>query len=368
MIATSNSGQGLMPLLQLLGGGGDLKDLQALEGLEGLEGLQDLQTADGQGFLDIFKPQLEALLADLGVGEEELEGLDLEAMLARLQTLMEEGALAAEVDPGGKDLPLAALMTAVDDRAAGPVARTDRGEGSDAAREIKPLPAAVMRLFLESSHNPPGQGNGAGAGNPTDLLGPNSRLSRENVLELLAQWMAQGSETQRGQGRAEPLAGILPAHVQATEGSEGSRSPMRLDLTRLLQPGGERELTDQIRMLARAQGGRTEVKLHPPQLGTLDVRLNVDGDRATVQFISANPVTREVLEAAMPRLRESLAQSGLTLEDATVSDQAAEEREDQQAMVDGRVPADDPNEAEIEDEQGAGSTLSILNRRLDLFA
>ncbi|WP_019624268.1 flagellar hook-length control protein FliK [Thioalkalivibrio thiocyanoxidans] len=365
MIATSNSGQGMMPLLQLLGGGGDLKDLQALEGLEGLK---ELKTADGQSFLDILQPQLEALLADLGVGEEELDGLDLEAMLVRLQTLMDEDGIAAEMDTGGKELPLAALMPAVDDRPAAPVARTSQSEDGGGAREVKPLPAAVMRLFLESSQNATAQGNANGQGAAADLLGPNSRLSRENVLELLAQWMAQGSDAQRGQARAEPLAGILPAHVQAAEGSEASRSPVRLDLTRLLQPGGERELSDQIRMLARAQGGRTEIKLHPPQLGTLDVRLNVDGDRATVQFISTNPVTREVLEAAMPRLRESLAQSGLTLEDATVSDQAAEEREGQQARADGAVAAEDADESEIDDEQGADSTLSILNRRLDLFA
>ncbi|ADC71672.1 flagellar hook-length control protein [Thioalkalivibrio sp. K90mix] len=364
MIATGNAGQGMMPLLQLLGAGSDLKDLQALEGLEGLK---DLKTADGEGFLDILRPQLEALLVDLGVGEEELEGLDLDGMLARLQSLMDEGELAVEVEPGGKDLPLAALMTAVDDRPGPPVARMDRADESGGAREIKPLPAAVMRLFLESSQGPAGStGSGSVAG--IELLGPNSRLSRENVLELLAQWMSQGTDTQRGQVRAEPLAGILPAHVQAAEGSEGSRSSLRLDLARLLQPGGERELTDQIRMLARAQGGRTEIKLHPPQLGTLDVRLNVDGDRATVQFISANPVTREVLEAAMPRLRESLAQSGLTLEDATVSDQTAEEHEGQQALADGQRARNEADEPEAEGEQATGSTLSMLNRRLDLFA
>lgn len=169
MIATGNAGQGMMPLLQLLGGGSDLKDLQALEGLEGLK---DLKTAEGEGFLDILQPQLEALLADLGVGEEELEGLDLEGMLARLQALMDGGELAVEVESGGKDLPLAALMTAVDDRPGPTVARMERGEGNGGAREIKPLPAAVMRLFLESSQGSAASGGGAG----TELLGPNSRL------------------------------------------------------------------------------------------------------------------------------------------------------------------------------------------------
>ncbi|WP_018872505.1 flagellar hook-length control protein FliK [Thioalkalivibrio sp. ALJ16] len=368
MIATQNTGQGMLPLLQLLGGNGAAQDLEALQ-----NGLQTLE-ADAEGsFLSVLEPQMEALLAQLGVPADELEGLDLEAMLARLQDLLDGHDLAASASADGKGLPLAALMAATD---AGEPRAVGRGEAtgnersgrSAAASEaapVKPLPAALMRLFLDASQATAGREGGASLKlDPTGMPG----LTRENVLDVLAQWMTQGADEGR-RGRSDVLSAVLPAAAGQAEAGEPARALPRLDLTRLLQqPNGARELADQVRMLAQAQGGRTELKLHPPQLGSLDVRVLVDGDRTSIQFISANPVTREVLEAAMPRLRDSLAESGLKLEDATVSDHAAEEqREDTSDASQARAASEGAGD-EPGDEAHDGSTLSLLNRRLDLFA
>ncbi|WP_017942233.1 MULTISPECIES: flagellar hook-length control protein FliK [unclassified Thioalkalivibrio] len=366
MIATQNTGQGMLPLLQLLGG----DSVQDLDGLKGLEG--KLGGKEGEGFLAVLEPQMEALLASMGVPGEELEDLDLEAMLARLQDLLDGQALAADPDEGGNALPVAALMAATQEPGRPDAPRVEgsaaRGGAEERALPVKPLPAAVMRLFVEAAQANAGR-DGAVALKP-DVLGAQGGMARDNVLEILAQWMGQGDDPSR-RGRTDPLNGVLPAQGSGqAEGADGARALPRLDLTRLLQqPNGARELADQVRMLAQAQGGRTELKLHPPQLGSLDVRVLVEGDRTSIQFISANPVTREVLEAAMPRLRDSLAESGLQLEDATVSDQAAEE----QAEQDGHGAAAEGVADGTEGDQGdngenEGSTLSMLSRRLDLFA
>ena len=362
MIATQNTGQGMLPLLQLLGGG----SVQDLDGMKALKG--GLEGQEGEGFLAVLEPQMEALLARLGVAEDELEGLDLEAMLARLQELLDGQGLAADAEGDGKGLPVAALMAAVQEPGRPDAPRGESAPGRSGAEDrglpVKPLPAAVMRLFVEASQASGGR-DGVAALKP-DVLGGQGGLARDNVLEILAQWMTQGGDESR-RGRTDPLAGVLPvAGAGQAEAGEAARAMPRLDLTRLLQqPNGARELADQVRMLAQAQGGRTELKLHPPQLGSLDVRVLVEGDRTSIQFISANPVTREVLEAAMPRLRDSLAESGLMLEDATVSDQAAEEQAEQDAH--GSAPADS-EASETDEGENEGSTLSMLNRRLDLFA
>ncbi|WP_018169720.1 flagellar hook-length control protein FliK [Thioalkalivibrio sp. ALMg9] len=362
MIATQNTGQGMLPLLQLLGGEASLQDLDGLKGLKG---------KDGEGFLAVLEPQMEALLANLGVPGDELEGLDLEAMLARLQDLLDGQGFAAGDEAGGKGLPVASLMAAVQepgrmDAARGEAGASGRGGAEGQALPVKPLPAAVMRLFVEASQAAGGR-DGLAALKP-ELLGAQGGLSRDGVLDVLAQWMTQGGDDESRRGRTDPLGGVLPALAGGqAEGAEAARALPRLDLTRLLQqPNGARELADQVRMLAQAQGGRTELKLHPPQLGSLDIRVLVEGDRTSIQFISANPVTREVLEAAMPRLRDSLAESGLMLEDATVSDQAAEEQAEQDERQAAAGAASEL--AEAEDNENEGSTLSMLNRRLDLFA
>jgi flagellar hook-length control protein FliK len=84
------------------------------------------------------------------------------------------------------------------------------------------------------------------------------------------------------------------------------------------------EFSQKITWLASSnnQNQTAELHLNPPKLGPLDVVIKVSGDQATAQFTSSHAAVREAVEQAMPRLREMLADSGITLGNATVSDQA----------------------------------------------
>jgi flagellar hook-length control protein FliK len=63
-----------------------------------------------------------------------------------------------------------------------------------------------------------------------------------------------------------------------------------------------------------------EVRLTPPQLGPVEIRVSVQNDQASVSFSAAHPFTREALEAALPRLRDMLGESNLQLVDVNVGD------------------------------------------------
>ncbi len=67
---------------------------------------------------------------------------------------------------------------------------------------------------------------------------------------------------------------------------------------------------------------QADVRLNPPELGSLEIRIQVQGEQANVQFSSPHASVREALDAAMPRLREMLEQSGLNLGNASVSSQS----------------------------------------------
>lgn len=64
-----------------------------------------------------------------------------------------------------------------------------------------------------------------------------------------------------------------------------------------------------------------EIRLSPAHLGSIEVRLSMSGEQASVQFLAASAATRETLEASMPRLREMFAAAGLELRDSGVHDQ-----------------------------------------------
>ncbi|NND61483.1 MAG: flagellar hook-length control protein FliK [Gammaproteobacteria bacterium] len=72
--------------------------------------------------------------------------------------------------------------------------------------------------------------------------------------------------------------------------------------------------------------GRAELRMNPPELGPVEVRISVANDDARVAFQVQHGATREALEQAMPRLREMFASQGLNLSDANVSEQPTQQQ------------------------------------------
>ena len=88
------------------------------------------------------------------------------------------------------------------------------------------------------------------------------------------------------------------------------------------------EFNQKITWLSNQKEQTAELHLNPPQLGPMDVVLKVSGDQATALFTSPHAAVREAVEQALPRLREMMAENGIMLGNATVSDQAPRHRQD----------------------------------------
>lgn len=69
------------------------------------------------------------------------------------------------------------------------------------------------------------------------------------------------------------------------------------------------------------QGAQTSatMTLNPPDLGPMQITLNVNNNHATASFIAHHPEVRNALENAMPRLREMLGDAGIQLGQSNVS-------------------------------------------------
>jgi flagellar hook-length control protein FliK len=72
-----------------------------------------------------------------------------------------------------------------------------------------------------------------------------------------------------------------------------------------------------------------QLKLNPAQLGPVEVRVTLNNDQASVSFVAQHVTTRDTLEQALPRLRESFQANGMALANADVSDQPASQQFDQ---------------------------------------
>ena len=73
-----------------------------------------------------------------------------------------------------------------------------------------------------------------------------------------------------------------------------------------------------------AGGNQTaELTLNPPDLGPMQVILNVSNEQTNATFISSQPDVREALESAMPKLRQMMEDAGLQLSGFSVKADAS---------------------------------------------
>lgn len=118
----------------------------------------------------------------------------------------------------------------------------------------------------------------------------------------------------------------LSATLAAAQSAAPARTPVSMPVALaapLAMPadpegGFDDGLGARIGWLAGQQLGRAEIRLNPEHLGVIDVRLDLDGNRVSVELASASQDVRQALEASLVRLRDLLGQQGLELARADV--------------------------------------------------
>ncbi|MDA9557537.1 flagellar hook-length control protein FliK [Vibrio sp.] len=90
------------------------------------------------------------------------------------------------------------------------------------------------------------------------------------------------------------------------------------------------QLADRMNMMLSKNLKHVDIRLDPPDLGRMQIRMNLNGDNTSVQFTVANPQVRDMIEQTMPRLREMMAQHGIQLSESSVQQQSSQQQSSQQ--------------------------------------
>ena len=98
--------------------------------------------------------------------------------------------------------------------------------------------------------------------------------------------------------------------------------------TPIQQPQWGAELGNRLMWMVQQNVQTAEIKLNPPHLGPMEVRVSLANESVSVTFTSHHAMVRDALDAAMPRLRDMLMDNGLQLADANVSNKAFSEQRD----------------------------------------
>jgi flagellar hook-length control protein FliK len=118
-----------------------------------------------------------------------------------------------------------------------------------------------------------------------------------------------------------------------------------------------------------------ELTLNPPDLGPLQIVLNVTNDQANATFISAHPDVREALEASLPKLRQMMDDAGVQLSgfsvNAEASNQGQQGREFRQTNPSTSIARNGGSESVISNQPISDvKTTKIISRigAVDTFA
>jgi hypothetical protein len=69
-----------------------------------------------------------------------------------------------------------------------------------------------------------------------------------------------------------------------------------------------------------------QLTVHPPQLGSIEITLNIDKNGANAHFVSASAEVRGAIETALPRLREMFTANGMDLGQVSVGSESFQQQ------------------------------------------
>lgn len=98
----------------------------------------------------------------------------------------------------------------------------------------------------------------------------------------------------------------------------------------IMKAEGQNQLAEKVRWMVNARNPSAEIRLDPPDLGGMQIKVNLSGDTAQVNFSVQSAAAKEVLDQAAPRLRDMLAQQGIELGQSSVQQESRQQQSGQQ--------------------------------------
>lgn len=118
------------------------------------------------------------------------------------------------------------------------------------------------------------------------------------------------------------LASLTSSLSNSASAATTAATPTNATITTSLQsPQWPASFGQQVLQMHQRGDQQMSLRLHPQELGPLSVSLTVQDQQAQLQILSAHAPVRAAVEAAIPQLRQALADSGIALGEAMVGDQ-----------------------------------------------
>jgi flagellar hook-length control protein FliK len=134
---------------------------------------------------------------------------------------------------------------------------------------------------------------------------------------------------QSSQAQAHQLFGLTEtqivkeSNVLHAEGTKlAQQSPSNFDkAVNIFKAEGQQQLAEKVRWMVNGRNPAAEIRLDPPELGAMQIKVNMTSETATVSFTVQSAQAKEALDQAVPRLRDMLQEQGIELGQSSVEQQ-----------------------------------------------
>lgn len=189
-----------------------------------------------------------------------------------------------------------------------------------------------------------------------------------DVASHLGEARVPADASRSATGQVASAREINAAQVEASRQQQAAQMEKVVNMNK---PDAPQNIAEKVQVMVNQKNMVAEIRLDPPDMGQMKVKLNMTGDTASVNFVVQTQHAREALEHAAPRLKELLDEQGIELGQSSVQQEAngQEQGEEGQLAKGGDGGAD--NTAEGEEEFTEQHTLNVVNgsvNGIDYFA
>ncbi|KMT64904.1 flagellar hook-length control protein FliK [Catenovulum maritimum] len=158
---------------------------------------------------------------------------------------------------------------------------------------------------------------------------------RSNQAEIeqiqMSQFANQSAQVEQRSQQLNTLAATATTQVTQTEQQIKQAEKVLEKQTyslkeqiQLSKPEAASQLNDSVKFMMNSSSQMAELRLDPPELGKMQIKISMNGDVASVSMVVQNQQAKEMLDQAVPKLKELLEEQGIQLGESHVSQQQQE--------------------------------------------
>ncbi|WP_295510696.1 flagellar hook-length control protein FliK [uncultured Pseudoalteromonas sp.] len=166
----------------------------------------------------------------------------------------------------------------------------------------------------------------------------------------------------------------IDAHIMQTQTTQQAQSksvsvdPGVMQAINIIKSDAAKMLQERVSALLNINNKEAEIRLDPPEMGSMQIRIRSDAEQAQINFVVQNQQAKEALEQSMPRLREMLAQQGIELGESSIQQGSPEQQDGEPGQ--GQLAGNQHNEEQQQEvtAQSAETSRQQSSSSIDYYA